>query len=88
MAQVIWTRRALRRLELIRTYIAQFDPEAAQRFAGRLIDAGNSLETFPHRGRPATRGRRELVTVPPYILRYKVDAGRVVISDIKHGRQA
>lgn len=87
MAQIIWTRRALVRLELIRAYVSQFDPDAAQWLAERLIQAGNSLQTFPERGRPATRGRRELVTVPPYVIRYKVDGDRVIISDIKHGRQ-
>lgn len=87
MAQVIWTRRALVQLELIRAYVAQFDPDAAQRLARRLMAAGNSLEAFPDRGRPASRGRRELATIPPYVIRYKVDADRVVIGDIKHGRQ-
>ncbi len=87
MAQVVWSRRALVRLELIRAYIGQFDPDAAAHFATRLIEAGNSLQSFPHRGRPASRGRRELVTVWPYIIRYKVEGGRIVVSDIKHGAQ-
>ena len=87
MARIVWTRRALVQLELIRTYVAQFDPEAAQRLAKRLIEAGNSLEAFPERGRPTSRGRRELATIPPYLIRYKIDGDRVVIGDIKHGRQ-
>jgi len=88
MVEVIWTRRALIRLELIREYIAQFDPDAAQRFAAGLFAAGNSLQDFPNRGRPARRGSRELSIIPPYVIRYRVDAERVYIIDIKHGRQA
>lgn len=87
MARIVWTRRALVRLELIRAYVAQFDPDAAQRLAGRLVEAVYSLEDFPHRGRPASRGRRELVVIPPYVVRYKVEGDRVLIGDIKHGRQ-
>jgi plasmid stabilization system protein ParE len=33
MARVVWTREALGNLELIRAYIQQFDPVAAQRMA-------------------------------------------------------
>lgn len=87
MAEVVWTRRAIAKLDLIRAYIAQFDPEAAQRFAARLIEAGESLREFPRRGRPASSDRRELVVIPPYVIRYRVDGDRVVISDVKHGRQ-
>ena len=87
MARIVWTRRALVRLELIRAYVAQFDPEAAQRLAGRLVEAAHGLEDFPHRGRPASRGRRELAIIPPYVIRYKVEGDRVLIGDIKHGRQ-
>lgn len=87
MAEIIWTRRALVRLELIRAYVAQFDPDASRRLASRLVQAADSLAEFPERGRAATRGRRELVTVPPYVIRYKVEGNRVIIGDIKHGRQ-
>ncbi|MDK2767530.1 MAG: type II toxin-antitoxin system RelE/ParE family toxin [Sphingomonas sp.] len=68
-------------------YVEQFDPTAAELLASRLVDAANSLRDFPHRGRPAERGRRELATVPPYVIRYLVKGQRVFINDIKHGRQ-
>ncbi|MDR6852441.1 plasmid stabilization system protein ParE [Sphingomonas sp. BE123] len=87
MAEIIWTRRALIRLDLIRGYVAQFDPDASRRLARRLVEAANSLAEFPDRGRPSTRGRRELVTVPPYVIRYKVEGNCVIIGDIKHGRE-
>ncbi|MEO7689196.1 MAG: type II toxin-antitoxin system RelE/ParE family toxin [Sphingomonas sp.] len=87
MARIVWTREALASLELIRTYIHQFDPQAAQRMARRLIEAGDSLRNFPDRGRPVDSGRRELVTIPPYIIRYSFDGERVFILGIRHSAQ-
>jgi addiction module RelE/StbE family toxin len=87
MARIVWTREALASLELIRSYIHQFDPQAAQRMARRLIEAGDSLRDFPDRGRPASNGRREIVTISPYILRYVVDGDAVFIVGIRHAAQ-
>lgn len=88
MARVVWTREALENIQLIRTYIDQFDPSAAQRMARRLIEAGNSLTVAPHRGRPVANDRRELVTVPPYIIRYWVDGETIIIGRVRHSAQA
>ncbi|WP_375402285.1 type II toxin-antitoxin system RelE/ParE family toxin [uncultured Sphingomonas sp.] len=87
MAEVIWTRAALLRLRSIRAYIAQFNPNAAERIAERLWNAGESLKQFSERGRPADDVRRELVIVPPYIIRYRVEKDRVFILGIRHGAQ-
>lgn len=88
MARVVWTREALENIRLIRAYIDQFDPGAAQRMARRLIEAGNSLTVAPNRGRPVAGGRRELVTIPPYVIRYRVDGDTVTIGRIRHSAQA
>ena len=66
-------------------YLERFDPIAATQVGGRLFALGESLSTFPNRGRPAGDRERELVTVPPYILRYAVRAEVVTILDIRHG---
>jgi addiction module RelE/StbE family toxin len=87
MARIIWTREALRQLELIHAYIDQFNPDAAQRMARRLIDAANSLRDFPQRGRPVGDDRRELPTISPYIIRYRFDGEHVIIGSIRHGAQ-
>lgn len=87
MAAVIWSDQALDRLDLIISYIEQFDPPAAGRLAARLIDASQSLTAFPNRGRPASQGTRELVTVRPYVIRYKVEGDRVLILGIRHAAQ-
>jgi toxin ParE1/3/4 len=87
MARIAWSIEALWDLDHIRTYIAEFDPKAAARIHAGLLKAGNGLCDFPNRGRPANRGRRELPTVPPYVIRYSVRGDVVVIEAIRHGAQ-
>ncbi|MEM1050932.1 MAG: type II toxin-antitoxin system RelE/ParE family toxin [Pseudomonadota bacterium] len=87
MVQVNWSQQAITNLELIRNYIHQFDPYAAERFATRLIDAAQSLQDYPERGRPGTFGKRELVIVRPYIIRYQYDGDSVLIISIRHAAQ-
>ncbi len=52
--------------------------------AEALFKAGDSLANFPHRGRPV-RGTtmRELVTVSPYIIRYRITGEDVLILHIR-----
>ena len=87
MALVVWTSGAIAELELIRAYIAIFDPAAAIRLTDRLRQAGESLSDFPNRGRPAGNGMRELPSIRPYIVRYTVRGDWVYILAIKHGAQ-
>ncbi len=88
MAEVIWSDRALGELEQIRLYIRQFSPLAAQRVAVKLIGAGQSLELFPERGRITRRGLRDLISVHPYLIRYKLQGDVVEIVTIRHGARA
>lgn len=83
--RVVWTKTALRGVWRAYDYIYEFNPPAAGRMAGALITAGDSLATFPHRGRlvPGT-GMRELVGVSPYIMRYRVERDEVVILRVRH----
>jgi plasmid stabilization system protein ParE len=87
VVRVVWTRGAATELRTIRAYIAQFSPIAAQRMAARLVAAARSLETAPDRGRQISRGRRELAIIPPYLIRYRREADRVIILEIRHGAQ-
>ena len=88
MAEVVWLSSALQQIADQVSYIAQFDPIAAEDIGERLKAAGKSPDTFPNRGRPGRRtGRRELVTVPPYVLEYQVRGDQVVILSVRHGRQ-
>ncbi|MBN8807173.1 MAG: type II toxin-antitoxin system RelE/ParE family toxin [Sphingomonas sp.] len=87
MARVIWLADALASIDAIRAYIGQFNMDAANDIARRLNAAGESLCDFPNRGRPAGDGFRELVSVPPYVLRYFVVDEVAYIASIRHGRQ-
>lgn len=85
MNKVIWSSPALGHLRSIRAYIEQFNPRAAQELAAALVEAGNNLEHFPHRGRPVPgTDKRELVTVYPYIIRYRIVGNTVRILRVRH----
>jgi toxin ParE1/3/4 len=83
--RVVWTETALRGVWRAYDYLMDFNPRAAVHLAESLLAAGDSLENFPHRGRPV-RGTslRELVTVSPYIIRYRVTSDTVIILRVRH----
>lgn len=87
MAEVVWSRRALRDLNRITSYIGLFAPMAAARMRERLIAAGASLDLFPERGRPVGHGARELIAVNPNLIRYRIDRERVTITRVRHGKR-
>lgn len=85
---VIFTRRALRDLANIRSYIADDSPAAASRMAVELVAACDRLEYFPERGRPGLLpGTRELTTVWPYVIVYRAKGEQIDILSIWHGAQ-
>lgn len=85
MAKVEWTREALADLAAIRAYIAQFDPDAAARFAQRLVAAGNDLADFPRKGQQVDNGLRQWSLVQPYAIRYMIAEDIIYIIDVVHG---
>jgi len=76
---------AVEHLESIVAYVSVYDAAAATRLAERLLDLADGLTHFPHRGRDAGGGRREMSIVSPYILRYRVEGDTVYILRIRHG---
>ena len=87
MAEVLWRQEALDQLDAIIAYIKLFDPVAAVETGARLFALGESLTDFPNRGRAAENGLREMVTVTPYILSYRVEGNEVSIVELRHSRQ-
>ncbi|MGL4314599.1 MAG: type II toxin-antitoxin system RelE/ParE family toxin [Sphingomonas sp.] len=85
MRRIVWTNEAVEHLEAIIAYISAFNPDAAARLGAGLIEVADSLADFPNRGPDAGGGLREMTTVWPYILRYRVEAERVIILRIRHG---
>jgi toxin ParE1/3/4 len=83
--QVVWTEPALDGIVLAYDYIFEFNPRAAMHVAETLRGEGDSLEHFPHRGRPVPRtNMRELISSYPYIIRYRIEGDRVVILRVRH----
>ena len=80
-------------LDRLRAFLADKNPDAAQRAATSLIHAVQSLDIFPDRGRQTDiESVRELI-VPfgssAYVLRYAhlPDVDEVVVLRIWHGRE-
>ena len=77
------------RLREIRAYVARDKPKAAERLAMRIVAVVEALRNHPYLGRAGIEPRiRELVVGgTPYIVLYRVQGHRVVISTIWHGAQ-
>ena len=54
--RVVYLKSALRDLEVIRTYIARDDAEAARRVVARIDRSVERLANFPYSGRPGHAG--------------------------------
>jgi toxin ParE1/3/4 len=63
LRRIVWTDEALANLEAITDYISAFNPVAAERLAGRLIELADGLAEYSERGRGAGGGRREMTIV-------------------------
>ncbi|MES2097654.1 MAG: type II toxin-antitoxin system RelE/ParE family toxin [Pseudomonadota bacterium] len=85
MRTIVWTDEAIGHFEAITTYIAAFNPAAADRLGERLIALADSLAEFSDRGRDAGNGLREMTIVWPYVMRYRVEPERVIILRVRHG---
>lgn len=88
MAHVIWSDRALERLEEIADDIARYAPGAASGLVRRIFRAGEQLEDFPLSGRVVPefedQNLRELI-VGNYRVLYRVAGGAVTITTVQHG---
>ncbi len=86
--QIVFSAAAQKDLAKIEAYIGAHNPHAASRLAIRLIAACDRLEYLPHRGRPGlVPGTREITTVKPYVIVYRVKGDTVEIARIWHGAQ-
>jgi toxin ParE1/3/4 len=85
---IVWSPDAIQDLILLRAYIAEDSPAAAQRIVLRILhDVENLLPDNPHMGRPGrVPGTRELI-VPktPYIVPYRVEGETIQILRVYHG---
>jgi len=87
--EIVWSALARTRLGEIRAYVARDKPEAAERLAIRIVAVVEALSKHPYLGRVgAEPGIRELVIGgTPYVVLYRVQGRRVIISTIWHAAQ-
>ncbi len=88
MDDVVWTQRARRNLDDIGEYIAQDDPNAAERTVRRIVEQVFGLAFYPRIGRSGSaEGTHELViSNTPYIAVYRIRE-RVEVLRIRHAAQ-
>ncbi|MFT4912392.1 MAG: toxin ParE1/3/4 [Brevundimonas sp.] len=79
-----WSDEALDDLEEITSYVRDFSPAAAARLELAIVEAADSLETLPNRGRATGPNSRELTVVQPYLIRYVVVGAEVRILSVRH----
>jgi plasmid stabilization system protein ParE len=91
MAQVQLSRRAYGDLRRLRHWLEERNPEAADRAASAILTALRRLELFPLLAPelPGTRFRELSIRFGKrsYIARYAVDADRILVTRIWHGRE-
>jgi addiction module RelE/StbE family toxin len=87
--EIVWSALARTRLREIRAFVAQDKPQAAELLAIRIVTLVEALRNHPYLGPVgAEPDIRELVLgSAPYIVLYRVQGQRVIISTIWHGAQ-
>ena len=87
--KIRWTRRALKRLDEIGSYLFQENPEAAGRMVGLIVANVQALGDHPAIGRIGRiAGTRELVVSgTKFVVAYRVVETEIEILSILHGAQ-
>jgi toxin ParE1/3/4 len=88
--ELVWAEPAVADLQSITEYIAQHNPEAAERTANAILQAAELLKTVPLMGAfypRGSQGRTRYVVSGKYRIFYRVDeeARRVEILTVRHG---
>lgn len=89
MACVRWLPDALNDLRRLYEFIEPHSPQAAARAVDTLVEAAESLEEFPEKGRPwdIESGFRELSArfgARGYVIRYRFFEGEVIVVRVWH----
>lgn len=89
MLPIVWADEADLDLEEITTYIGQFDPVAATRLWGVIVESVEFASEHPYMYRQSERipGCREIVAHMNYIVVYRVDLTCVEVLRVLHTRQ-
>lgn len=87
--QVVWLSKALRNLDEIAAYIAQENPQVAEKMVDLIVAQVNQLASQPAMGRPGrVVGTRELViSNSHFLVPYRIKNNRVEILRVFHTSQ-
>ncbi|MDB5651516.1 MAG: toxin Y4kP [Hyphomicrobiales bacterium] len=86
---ILWTERALRRLDSIGEHIAKDNSDAAAIVIARILSSEETLAEHPAMGRPGRiAGTRENVIASlPDIIAYRVRPEAIEVLTVLHGAQ-
>ncbi len=88
MHDLVWKKQARADLLAIVAYIAQDNPDAAEKLADEIEAKTDKLRTHPNLFRVGRkRGTREMVAHENYLVIYRVTSGVVEILRVKHVAQ-
>ena len=87
--KLVWLPRAIANLDNIRHYIAQENPQAAQKVAGQIQQTVAHLKAHPQLGKPSlVDGFREIqVAKLPFTIPYTVTGDTIIIARVFHNKQ-
>ena len=93
MPQVVYSRNAVANLERLHRFLAEKNPEAAQRAIDTILDKLKGLERFPRLGpvdpdRPDVRQLFMPFGAAGYVARYRIIEDKVVVLSVRHMREA
>jgi addiction module RelE/StbE family toxin len=85
--EIVWLDRALDDIESVVAFIERENPPASRIMLALIRRGVDQLARFPDIGRPGRiSGTRELVIMgTPFIVPYRVNAGRVEVLAVMHG---
>lgn len=88
MKPLVWSKRARDQLAAAFEYIAQDNPDAAQRVLDDIVRRAAQLQRFELLGPPAQRGTRSLTVLgTPYVIIYRITANELRIVAVWHSAQ-
>lgn len=92
MSQIILSAKALRDLQRFRSYLLQFNEDAAQKAAVTILETTNLLLTAPNMGKPLEDmpEYRQLIArfgAGTFTICYRLDFDSIIIVAIKHSKE-
>ena len=92
MYKITYLQKALDNLDEIHLYTSNDNQTAADKMVNIILDAIDTLETFPFIGssvadRIDVKGDYRMIAIKPYLVFYKVVGKEVIIYRVLHGRR-